>query len=117
MPIIKINIQGTFYFQHDNCSVHTAKVVTKFLKDANVPIIKWPSKSPDLNIVEDVWKMISDIVYDGPQFQNLKDLELKVKNAIEAINCGNRNSILDLYSSLRGRFCKVLQTRGNLYNL
>ena len=34
------------------------------MKDSAIKIIEWPAKSPDLNIVEDIWKMLSNDVYD-----------------------------------------------------
>ena len=39
------------------------------MKDSVIKIIEWPAKSPDLNIVEDIWKMLSNVVYDGPQLK------------------------------------------------
>ena len=41
--------------------------------------LSWSSKSPDLNIVEDIWKIISDQVHDGPQFVSIHQLSGKVK--------------------------------------
>jgi len=31
-----------------------------------INILEWSARSPDLNILKDVWKIISDQVYDGP---------------------------------------------------
>ena len=60
--------------------------------------MKWPSLSPDLNIVEDVWKIISDLVYDGPQFLNAADLQKKIVDVIQIINSTRRHVISDLYA-------------------
>jgi len=60
------------FLQIDNAHVHQRKEVKLFLKKNNIRTILWPSKSPDINIVEDVWKLISDIVYDCHQFRNKK---------------------------------------------
>ena len=59
---------GNFYLQQDNCSVHVSKKTTTYLTSAEIKTFKWPSLSPDLNLQEHVWKLMSDIVYDGKQF-------------------------------------------------
>jgi len=42
--------------------------------------------SPDLNTVENIWKMISDLVYDEIQPKNIKELRLKINKAVDIIN-------------------------------
>jgi len=116
VPIIKLNVKSNFSFQQDNCAVHTAKIVKEYMNSKNISTISWPSLSPDLNIVEDVWKIISDMVYDGPQFFNKEDLQRKIVDVICVINSTKRDVILDLYASIRKRLCKVLINKGNFYN-
>ena len=47
------------------------------------PVLKWPSISQNLNIVEDIGKMIFNRVYIGPQFDNKQKLTDKVIDAID----------------------------------
>ena len=71
VPISKLNYGDDFFFQEDNSLVHMAKVVQDFMTNTKIKILQWPAKSLYLNIVEDIWNDI----YDGPQFQNTKDLK------------------------------------------
>jgi len=54
VPIIKLNNGDDYLFQEDNSPVHKAGKVQLFMKSAGIKVLKWPPKSPDLNIVEDV---------------------------------------------------------------
>lgn len=39
----------------DNAAPHTAHVTTNFLRNNNVPMLPWPSMSPDMSPIEHVW--------------------------------------------------------------
>jgi len=59
-------------------------------------VLKWPAKSPDLNITEEVWKLLFDLVYDGPQYQNKASLAKRIKDVITEVNQRKRNIIQNL---------------------
>ena len=82
----------------------------------NVNILEWPAKSPDLNIVEDVWKIISDIVYDKRSFHNKSELEESIVYTITYVQTKKMDTILNLYNRIRKILCTVLCKQGNLFN-
>ena len=84
--LIRLNISNIANLAQDNCPIHISSSVRQCYETNDINIIDWPSKSPDINIVENIWKMISDIVYDGSQPKNIKDLRQKVHVAATIIN-------------------------------
>jgi len=55
--------KGTFVFQQDNDPKHTLGVATAWFKKHHIPILPWPSHSPDMNIIEHVWGYLESIVH------------------------------------------------------
>ena len=47
-----------FIYQHDNCPVHTANAIKGWFQNNNVEVLPWPSFSPDINPIENVWAII-----------------------------------------------------------
>ena len=90
--------------------------VQHFMKSAGFKVLTWPPKSLDLNIAEDVWKMLSDAVYDRPPFLNKESLLQKINEVIRDINENKRNVIIKLYAGIRSRLCKVLLRKCGLFN-
>lgn len=60
-------------FQMDNHPKHTAKLVTKWLKNNNVNVLEWPSQRPDLNAIENLWAELKRSV-QGRLLTNLTKL-------------------------------------------
>lgn len=59
-------------FQRDNASIHTAHVSRDWFKSKSTQVTKWPSKSPDLNPIENVWGILSRRDYaNRRQFSNV----------------------------------------------
>ena len=116
VPILKLNFSKNIWYQDDNCAVHRARKIKEFMLTTGIHTLEWPSKSPDINIVEDIWHLISSRVYDGPQFEKKSDLIAKIHDVIFEINTRERHRIHNLFDGINKRLCTVLSKLGNLYN-
>jgi len=79
-------------FGQENASVYRSKEVHGFLENSKIPSISWPSKSLEINITEDVWKMISDLVYSFSTFTSKQELASAINGINRATRHQNKNS-------------------------
>ena len=88
-------------FQQDNAPIHVSKVTKDWLITNNILSLEWPARSPDLNIVENVWAEMSRKVYEnGKQYNTVSELKNAVLNSWSSVN---RNYIQSLYKSMSKR--------------
>ena len=74
----------------------------------------WSAKSPDLNPIENVWKLISSIVFDNRQYDSTRELMSAVNNAVNDLNNENRQKVHHLISNMNQRLVEVVKDKGGL---
>jgi transposase len=59
---------GNIIFQHDNAPSHKAGLTRNWFIDNRVEVLTWPSYSPDLNPIENLWSHLNRELgtYDQP---------------------------------------------------
>ena len=76
-----------------------------------IDVLPWPTKSSDLNIIENVWGWLAMEVYSGfRQFENMDDLKEAIVFAWEKIT---PKRIEKLYESMPRRLADVIIKRGS----
>ncbi|KAF0766561.1 hypothetical protein AaE_002913, partial [Aphanomyces astaci] len=100
----------TIVFQHDNASVHASAFTKEHLSDLGVETMAWPSKSPDLNPIENVWGVLARAVYaNGHQFGSVADLKTKIALEWDRITLEYCKTLVD---SMPTRMAQVILKRG-----
>ncbi|CAF4308706.1 unnamed protein product [Rotaria sp. Silwood2] len=67
IPSVKRLLKGTKYiFQHDLVPWHTSNIVKEQITKLKINMLEWPSKSPDLNVVEELWSIIDKRLASKP---------------------------------------------------
>ncbi len=107
-----LKMKRGWVFQHDNDPKHTARATKEWLRKKHFKVLEWPSQSPDLNPIENLWRELKVRVAQR-QPQNITALEeicMEEWAKIPATVCEN------LVKTYRKRLTSVIANKGYITN-
>ena len=102
-------------FQQDNASIHSAGVANDFFKMHNIPLLKWPAMSPDLNPIEHLWSLMKRELRKKLPYRAgaSKACREETQAGVEEVwSCIPQETIDNLILSLPKRARAVIKARG-----
>lgn len=99
-----------YIFMQDGAGPHRAKVVSDLIRERKVKTLPWPSLSPDLNPIENLWAYVSKRVYaPGKSYSNPDQLWEAVQDVWNNIPV---SVLQDLYASMPRRLDLCIKAHG-----
>lgn len=98
-------------FQQDNAPIHVARSTLTFLEEKKIDTLdKWPPKSADMNIIENLWSILAREVYrGGRQYANQFELKESIVNAWHKIP---QSQVQKLFDSMPRRMQELSNKKG-----
>lgn len=109
--LIDIN-KDEMIFQDDNDPKHRSKVVMQWKDANNIISLDWPSNSPDLNPIENVWAVLKRKL-KRHKITNFDDFEIAIKACWNDIS---QQVIDNTISSMSNRIKDLIEANGDSIN-
>ena len=101
-------ISDGFICMDDNATPHCAQVTNWYLEDNGIECIKWPGRSPDCNLIENLWDEIkNEAARKVKEHTSLQDLRCMLRRSWA--NLGQQR-ICTLVNIMHKRCIEVIRT-------
>ncbi|CAF5013827.1 unnamed protein product [Rotaria magnacalcarata] len=97
-----------FLYQQDNARPHTSAKTSKYFKKKHIKLIPWPTRSPDLNIIENIWSIVDQKLLKY-SISNMAQLEEALKTVWAEIS---KDVTRKIFQSMPTRLLQVINNTG-----
>lgn len=111
LPEIR-KVKPNFIYMQDNASIQKAAIVTDYFKEQQLDVLNWPPRSPDLNLIENVWAEMQRLVNKRLLKNRIRKSEQLFILCKECFAIACVKMIPKLYESLPKRLQQVIINRG-----
>ncbi|CAJ0952378.1 unnamed protein product [Ranitomeya imitator] len=107
-----LKMKRGWVFKHDNDPKHTARATKEWLRKKHFKVLEWPSQSPDLNPIENLWRELKVRVAKrkAKNITALEEICMEEWANIPTTVCGN------LVKTYRKRLTSVIANKGYITN-
>jgi hypothetical protein len=106
-------VPSGFLFQQDNAKPHISIYTSKWFFLMRIPMApKWPAKSPDLSLIEQVWKLLKERP-DLTSISSPEDLDQAILRAWDSITLDEINNFV---ASFQTRLETCIELAGESLN-
>lgn len=103
---------NNFIYQQDGAFIHTSSRTMRYVDEQEVRVLPWPSRSSDLNPIENVWAALSRVVYANcKQYSNISTLTVAVRAALEFLD---EKFCCDVVQSITRMCIEVVELKGKM---
>ena len=104
-------IQQNWTFMQDGASIHRSKHTMEWLKQKKISVLEWPANSPDLNLIENLWGILTRAVFsNGRQFRTKEELKVEILKQWDLISA---ETLKNLIKSMPNRIIDVISRKGS----
>lgn len=97
-------------YQDDNAPIHMAQYTREWMRSENINRLQWPSQSPDLNPIENIWKILKDNVQQRrPPPRTYEALKAALQEEWERLDV---SIFMNVINSMQNRMIQVIDNNG-----
>lgn len=110
-PVVaKVFGNRPFIFQDDNATPHSSRQTSAWKQENGIQKFTWPAQSPDLNIIENVWRCIK--IKLNREIDQIKSKQDLIATVTRIWNGLSQVYIRSLYASIPTRLRQVIIQKG-----